>query len=98
MYKTRKSKSFRILATIDITDRESQFFPNGRGNLRFIAAVLGVSSPTARKILETAYPGRVVFRRGRTGGTHLLPKGAVVVPEPKATPAPVPQPQTQEIA
>jgi hypothetical protein len=81
MTNVRKCKSNTVLSSVDVLSYESEFFPNGRGDLRAIAKKLNVSAPTARKILAIAYPGRIVFRRGRRGGTHLLPVGANVSPE-----------------
>lgn len=80
MHKIRTSKSNRILANIDLSAFESQFFPGGRGELREMARHVGVSAPTMRKMLARTYGDRVVFRRGRTGGTLLLPKGASLAP------------------
>jgi hypothetical protein len=68
----RKSKAAALVNTINWEEKEAQWFTNGRTQLSIVAADLGVSLPTARVVLSLKYGTRLVFGRGRKGGTQLL--------------------------
>lgn len=74
MPSTRNCKTANFVTQANPEELATKWFPFGRGNLKAIAKELNVTAPTAKTILVRLFgPDRVVFTRGRSGGTTLLP-------------------------
>lgn len=74
MPSTRNCKTANFVTSADPNELAAKWFPIGRGNLKAIAKELGVTAPTAKTILIRLFGAdRVIFTRGRSGGTTLLP-------------------------
>jgi len=58
--------------TVDWTATEEKLANGEIHKIEQFAAMIGVSRPTAKKLLAAQFGNRIVFTRGRSGGIQFL--------------------------
>ena len=71
MNSTLTPNSTSFLSADDLKNIEATFKTGTRVTVKDLAAKYGVKVPIMRNALMVAFAGRIVFKRGRTGGIIL---------------------------